>query len=455
MATALKDELFNHALKHHQSKNYTVAIQYYKKVLKQNPERADALQNLAAALSASGSYPAAKLLFEKAIKLNNDSASLWSSYGNLLCNMGLHEQSHRAHQKAIQLDGDAGNYYNAGNLPFCTNQPDEAIKYYDKAIAHSPNYAKARWNKALANLQKGNWQEGFSDYEQRLHLYQQIIRVLPGKKWSGENLDGKRIIITTEQGFGDVIQFVRLLYLLAKKYRATIYLECQQPLVRLLAPISCISGIIERGKTLPDYDYYFPLLSLPAQLKPEPSSYLSKENYIPVEMGEKWSLLEQVLIIRRFTGLKVGLIWKSKATPYDRSCQLEEFAPLFELNGNIQFYSLQYGNDSQEINQNHFEPFINDVSSCINDFYDTAVLMKEMDLIISVDSAPAHLAGALGIPTWVMLLKYADWRWLLNRNDSPWYSKARLYRQAEMGSWEKVIEEIKADLLKLQTRQAT
>lgn len=442
-----QDEEFRQALSTHRNGNLALAITAYKSILSKSPHRIDVLQNLASALSSNNHLAAAYITYQKALELVTDSSTLWSNYANHLFKMKEFKQAKAAHQRAIDLDpSHDGHWYNAGNLPFYTNQPDAAIHCYNRTLDLNTNHLKARWNRGLAYLQKECWQQGFDGYETRLLLHPHICRHLSGNRWHGENLNGKRILITTEQGFGDIIQFSRFLYNLADRFSVTIFLECPKPLETLMRKLPIVEDVIAKGKSLPQYDYHFPLLSLPHQLAIEGRDLNPSHAYIPYSLESDWHILEKIIQIRQKKGFKIGINWRSKSTPYDRTCPLLDLSKIFSINEEFKFYSLQFGKDSDELYQCHLDPFIEDLSPYIKDFNDSASFIKEMDLVISVDSAPAHLAGALQTPTWVLLHQYADWRWHLNRDDSPWYSNTRLFRQQKSGDWSSVITQLCSSL---------
>lgn len=444
-------KLLSNALSNYNNKNFEAAISSYKSILKQNPTHLSALQNLAVSLTTTENFNAADIIYQKAIEIYPDNAALWSNYGNLLNKMSRYDEANQAHDKALTIaPNDAGFWYNAGTVAFFRSQPDIALNYYEQCLKHDPKHVKAQWNKAICHLHLGQYKEGFEHYETRLTLHPEVKHLRQGHYWQQQDLTNKTILLTTEQGFGDTIQFLRFILILKQKHHnLTVILECQAPLVKLFQQQEFIDAVIERGNKMVHFNYYYPLMSLAYALKPEPIDYLKQPAYLDVDLPQQWQFIQLISNLRRNKDFKVGYVWKSKAKPYDRSCPLFEIAKLAQQLPHIQFYSLQFGEDANEISDNHLDISLkpaNNLGQYCQNFEDTAVLMKEMDLIISVDSAPAHLAGALGIPCWVLLLEYADWRWLLNTNESPWYQSIKLIRQKEQHQWQSVFEAVFSQL---------
>lgn len=444
-------KLLSSALSNYNNKNFEDAISSYKSILKQDPTHLSALQNLAVSLTTTENFNAGNIIYQKAIEIFPNNAALWSNYGNLLNKMSRYHEANQAHDKALTIaPNDAGFWYNAGTVAFFRLQPDIALNYYEQSLKHDPKHVKAQWNKAICHLHLGQYKEGFKHYETRLTLHPEVKHLRQGHYWQHQDLTQKTLLLTTEQGFGDTIQFLRFILLLKQQYQnLTIVLECQTPLVKLFQQQTFIDAVIERGNNTAHYNYYFPLMSLPHALTAEPETYLEQPAYLQVDLPLQWQFIQLVSHLKQTKALKVGYVWKSKEKPYDRSCPLFEIAKLAQQLPHVQFYSLQFGEDSKEISDSHLDISLkpqNNLGQYCQNFEDTAVLMQEMDLIISVDSAPAHLAGALGIPCWVLLLEYADWRWLLNTNESPWYQSIKLIRQKEQHQWHDVFDEVLTQL---------
>jgi tetratricopeptide (TPR) repeat protein len=320
-------------------------------------------------------------------------------------------------------------------------KPDEALLSYDKAISINPGYAQAYLNKSFALLLKGDFENGLPLYEWR-HKAERIKKPI----WSGlESINGKIILLYCEQGFGDTIQFCRYAKLL-ENLGATVFLEVQPALVSLLTDLDGISKIIAQGDDLPAYDYECPLLSLPLALQTTLETIPAQEKYICPNPAKVEAF---GLRLKAITKPRVGLVWSGSLTHAGDSLRSIKLANLVRHLPN----GLEYINLQKEIREDDCEILnagsnILDLKADIVDFSDTAALIDNLDLVISADTSVAHLAAALGKPTWILLPYSPDWRWLLDREDSPWYPTAKLYRQKTLGDWDEVLERVKIDLQK-------
>ena len=443
------------------------AINHYQSALTEGDRRPQVWLNLAVAFANTKRFDAAELLYRRILKQDPNNASAWTNYGNLLCKQQLFEQAERAHRKALALQpNDVLCLYNAGNVPFHSNQPRAALNFFNEVLKRQPQHHGARWNRALALLQLEQWQPGFAGYEVRLEQHQNLVkpinRINPPKDsyWQGQSLDGQRLLLTTEQGYGDVIQFARYCVALKQRFDVHITVQVRPALKRLMACCPAVDEVITRQEALsaeapsaealsaeapPAYDYYFPLLSL-ARMVETKQKLLPITAYLqaPSDALLSSAIKRQIARIKQTKKIKIGLNWQGKLSPYDRGCPLNQLAPLL-IDERFEFFSLQQGRE-QDLVDSGLDGFIHNLGQDVHDFADTAALMQALDLVISIDSAPAHLAGALNKPCLVMLLKYNDWRWHLARNDSPWYPKMRLYRQKNQGEWASVVAQITREL---------
>ena len=438
-----KSELFARALKAHQTGNIDEAISLYGAVLRQNPDQPDVWNNLGVALRRSKRLDASLMAYRRAAELRPGNAGLWSNMGNCLREMMRFDEAAAAHAKALELDASIKSHpFNAGLVYRDTNRFDQAIAHFDAALAIDPDYVDANWDKALAQLAMGQFDAGWAGYETRRKLADNPIRPLESvPEWDGKtDLRGKRLLLRAEQGFGDMIQFARFVPLVAKK-AAHIILECRGELIPVMRTVSGVGTIVEKGAKLPPFDLHVPLLSLPYVLKINAPDLhrISTDPYISAPKGKQARLSPPA-----GTVLKVGLIWAGKLNPRDRSCPLELLLPLMAQKG-ASFYSFQVDDRRGDIAKLGAGALITDMGDHIHDFGDSAVLMRDMDLIITIDSAPAHLAGALGLPVWMLQLYTTDWRWMVNRADSPWYPTMRIYRQLSPGDWQDAIGYLKQD----------
>ena len=328
---------------------------------------------------------------------------------------------------------------------------DEALASYDKAISIKPDYAEAYCNKSLVFLLDGQFAQGWQEYEWRWKNKNvnkiAEIRNFPQPLWLGtESLKDKTILLYAEQGLGDTIQFCRYARLVAE-LGAKVILEVQRPLVKLLKNLEGVSQIVAKGDTLPAFDYQCQLLSLPLAFKtelrniPSVSEHITSDN----EKNSKWQteLGEKAMP-------RVGLVWSGSTihiNDHNRSLTLSQLLPY--LPSNVEYVCLQkeLRDIDKELLAQHIE--IQYYGDALEDFTDTAALCDLMDVVISVDTSVAHLAGTLGKQTWVLLPYSPDWRWLLDRDDNPWYPSAKLYRQEKIDNWNSVLEKLKIDLEKL------
>ena len=314
-----------------------------------------------------------------------------------------------------------------------------------------PDYFDALWNKSLVFLTKGDFNKGLPLYENRW-LSEQMRNIAGGlrtfgrPKWLGkEPLNGKTILLYGEQGLGDFIQFCRYAKLVSN-LGARVLLEVPEPLGPLLANLEGVSEIIVKGKPLPNFDYHIPLLSLPLAFKTTLETIPIYKNYINLDLHAN-KLMEWNERLGPKLKPRIGLAWSGNPNhqnDQNRSVPLNHI--LRYLPNEFEYVSLQKEYREQEVlcfNESHQ---IFDQSNQLHDFLDTAALIDCVDLVISVDTSIAHLSGALGKQTWVLLPFAPDWRWLLDREDSPWYSTIKLYRQSSPGNWDDPLEKIRIDL---------
>ncbi|NJL28971.1 MAG: tetratricopeptide repeat protein, partial [Thermoanaerobaculia bacterium] len=378
-----------------------------------------AFNNLGVTLRQVGDQAGAIDCYQQALKLNSNYVDTRFNLGNALKDQDDLTGAIAQYRLAIALKPNQPNVWvNLGNTLKAQGKLAEAIDCYRQGVAIDPHHASAHNNLGQALLQAGDWREGFAENEWRWHVenYAWPRPPLPQPRWDGSDLTGKTILLYAEQGFGDTIQFIRYAPLVAAKGGRMI-VECQPPLVRLLQTVAAIDRVIPRGEPLPEFDFQIPLLSLP-------NRFTTSIETTPTEIPYLQPPADSIALPKS-TGLKVGIAWAGSPTNRGdryRSCGIDRFLPLLEIPG-ITFYSLQKG---AEVGDHR----IINLDSQLGDFADTAGAIAQLDLVITVDTAVAHLAGALGKPVWVVLCFDADWRWMRDRPDSPWYPTARLFRQS-------------------------
>jgi tetratricopeptide (TPR) repeat protein len=436
---------------HMESGEVDQSIAHLQQAISANPRHYHAHNNLGLALTKKDKHEEAIRHYRQAIALDPNQPAAYTNLGTALFDLDQIEDAIRNHQKAVALSpAYADAHYNLANACLGALRLDDAIASYERAMELSPQNAGYRWNYANALLLAGNFAKGWAEYESRWRGSEMKDRkpVYPGPEWRGEDIAGKTLLTYAEQGFGDAIQFIRYAPLVAERGAKLLY-ACQPELARLLTNAAGVHRVIPLGQPLPRFDVHLPLLSLPRVFATESSSIPARIPYIRADselvrawqarMGEK-------------TAFRVGLIWGGRVThrlDRQRSCALADFAGLARLR-NVQFYSLQKGEQAVQAKSPPPGMSLTDWSNEIKDFADVAALMENLDLIISVDTAGAHLAGALGKPVWLLNRNQTEWRWLLAREDSPWYPTMRIFRQPGIGDWKSVMEKVVTELAKLQ-----
>jgi hypothetical protein len=317
----------------------------------------------------------------------------------------------------------------------------EAIGCFRTAVGLRPDFANAHHNLAVALLARGEMAEGWREYEWRWQTAGMVAsrRDFAQPQWHGEAAEGRTLLIHAEQGLGDTLQFCRYGALAAAR-GLRVVMEVQRPLVRLLRGVAGVDWVVARGEDLPAFDFCCAMQSMPLAVGTTVATIPSAPSYLCADLVEAAIWGERLAAAGRL-GPRVGLAWAGDpAMVRDgrRSLAAERLAPLLALQG-LQFFSLQKGGSPADVG-------LTDFMDEMEDFADTAALVANLDLVISVDTAVAHLAAALGKPVWLLDRFDPDWRWLLGRRDSPWYPSMRLYRQPKPGDWGSVLAEVAADL---------
>jgi tetratricopeptide (TPR) repeat protein len=429
------------------------AITNYQKAVALDPDLADAHYNLGKVFWETGRRDGAITYYQKALQLNPNSAEVYNNLGFCLQEKGHYDEALAYFERAIGLNPNfAEAYYNLALYYHDRNLPDEAVGYYRKAIEHKPDFVNAHWNMACALLLAGNFDQGWREYEWRWKLKDHRGHTFPRPQWEGSDISGCTVLLHAEQGFGDAIQFIRYAPLVAER-GARVVVQCPKELVSLLGKVEGVEQVAADGGQLPDFDLQCPLLSLPRVFG------TTLEN-IPVEIPY---ITADPLLTRKWgdrlhcdgPGFKVGLVWAGRTKAKrerGRSCSLDLFSAL-ERFDEVTFYSLQKGKGAEQVKTPPNNMKFIEYTEEIHDFSDTAAFIENLDLVISIDTAVSHLAGALDKPVWTLLPFVPDWRWMLNRDDSPWYPTMRLFRQPSPANWEAVIRDIARELGDLLTRR--
>jgi len=426
------------------------AINYFEKAVKIKPDYVDALNNLGNAYAQQDDYEKAINCYQKSIKANPNMAFAYSNLGSVLCWQDKLEQANTYFQKAIEIKPDYVEALNslANNLVE-TGNPNQAIDYYLKALKVRPYDIKTHHNLGWVLLLLGDLPNGFQEHEWRVGMseYQAIYKLIT-PIWNGTDLNDKSIVIWNEQGLGDCIQFVRYAKLLRER-GAEVTIAVQSSLVELLQKylLGNYKVIDKNGCNLYQYDHHVSLMSLSRILNIDLDNIPKFKRYI----GSPESIPARCYLPKN-NSYRIGIAWgtdrKNQSMYKKKYCPPEYFMGLLKVGG-ISIYSLQVGEDVQQINPWLEDPSVEDLSTSINDFTDTAHFVSQLDLIITVDTSVAHLAGAMGKPVWALLPFAPDWRWLRNRADSPWYPSMRLFRQTSRGDWASVFAQVTEKLLEV------
>jgi tetratricopeptide (TPR) repeat protein len=420
------------------------ALPCFDAVLARNPGHRDALLNRGIARATLGDHQQALADFDAVLaRMPKDAETLYNR-ATALIELGRYAEALLALDDALAVwPQHLRAWTNHGRALQALNRHEEAVASFDKALAIDKNYSDAHFNAALSLLTLENLQRGFAEYEWRWRRtgITDARRGYRGRLWLGEfPLDRRTILLPAEQGLGDTIQFVRYAPLLAQK-GAKVVLEVQPVLKELLSTVSGVASCHARGETLPAFDVYCPLGSLPLALKTEPSSIPTAIPYLRADDAHiaKWRPALEAL-----PGKRVALAWAGHArhaNDRNRSIDLTLLEPLFACEG-VSFVSIQ--RDLRDNDAARLAEFgITDFGPRLTDMTDTAAVLALADLSISVDTSVVHLAGAMGREAWVMLPFAPDWRWTLTKERSPWYPQVRLFRQHAAGDWPNVIATVR------------
>jgi Tfp pilus assembly protein PilF len=496
-------------LREHQAGQLDRAEQLYRQILQVNPSHADALHLMGVLISQRGRDDLAIPYIERALIVKPHVAAFHNNLGFSYQGLGRLDDAEASFRRAIQLQPDfAMAYNNLGNVFRAQGNGVAAAEYYRTAIQLQPDYPEPHGNLGVVLQEQGKYEEALPCYEESLrfkpdHAETHVNRAmlwlalgdcergwpefewrwrtkdLPGygfkqARWDGAPLNGRTLLLYGEQGLGDTIQFIRYVKLVRQQDRVSkkLIVQCQVPLVRLLRGFPGIDQIAGRGAPLPDFDVHAPLLSLPGIFHTNLASIPADIPYLHADakLMRQWkrtlcdesaksehsSTPHSAPCTRHFL---VGICWQGNADkPFDfhRSMALAHFAPLAAVPG-VKLISLQKGQGSEQLAQAAKQFPIMDLGDKFDEsagpFMDSAAAIKNLDLLITSDTAVPHLAGALGVPIWVAVPLAADWRWLIQREDSPWYPTMRLFRQTRYGHWEDVFQRIAEELAVVSKQQ--
>lgn len=431
------------------------AEKVFRRAILLKPDFAMAYRNRGNALRSFGRFKLAAKCYRQAIDLDPGCADDYIGLGQTLLYLGDIDEAEKFTLHALELQpSSVFAYCTLGNIKLVRGHIDEAESEYIRSISILPSYSSALFNLSLVKLLKEDLLEGFKLYENRFHSgniasfngIKDMFRALNhNKRWQGEQVSAKTLLVITEQGAGDSLMMMRYLPLLKQKGFDTLQIYCETSLKRLFMAIPAVDHVFSKDEPLmlTGFDYYCPMMSFPYLFQTCLDNIPATIPYLEIPEVEriKWRAL-----LKGVSGLKVGLVWAGNSNNFadkDRSIPLSDFKHLFTIAG-MRLISLQKGElsgQSAELETNCI-----DYMDMCHDYLDTAALIMELDLVITVDTSVAHLAGALGKRVWLLNRFGSEWRWMLNRENSPWYPTMRIFNQKETGHWAPVIDTVAVEL---------
>jgi tetratricopeptide (TPR) repeat protein len=472
---------------------FAEASECYRAALRLKPDHANAHNHLGLSLLGQGQLVEALDAFKEALKINPKYANAHNNLGNAYQDLGLPEEAIASYRQALQFSPENANVHNnLGSALVAAGRLADAVESYQQAIERNPKHADAHnnlgialvgqgrlsegiasfqnalalnpdhrmglWNQACLRLLQGDFEGGWAGYEHRWAQPEMVPRPFTQPRWDGGSLEDKTILVYAEQGLGDTIQFARYLPLV-KERGGNVVFECQPALVKLMAGSAGADQQVAFGADLPPFDVQIPLLSLPGLFRTTLANIPAKVPYLKPDpkLVERWTKeIRQAARPKEgkpAKSLRIGIVWQGSMNQKGdrRSLPLKHFAPIAAMD-DIQLVSLQVGPAISQIADTGLA--LTDLGSSFdpNCLADLAAAIASVNLVITVDTAAAHLAGTLGVPVWVTLALSADWRWLLERADSPWYPTMRLFRQSTFGDWDDVFAHITEKLSELRAR---
>ena len=443
---------FHLGIVHHELKQYNAAIVHYRAALEAEPGNVDIRINLGNSQKEIGDHAAAISSYEQALAQNPDSVAAHVNLGILFTGQNRYADATASFEKALAIDPEsAAAHLNLGILYVDQGRFTEAMQSLDKAVALEPESATARTTRGLLALLLGQFESGWKDYEYRnLQAGMAKHGDLAGAAWLNDaDIAGKSLLLYADQGMGDTIQFARYIGTTGQpgsvaSLGAKVYLEVHAPLKRLFVQLRGVNEVISCGDIRPPCDYHCALSSLPLAFQTRLDTIPREIPYLAAQAEQSLACRVELDALAPAGAPRIGVVWAGNPQfkgDSKRSVALEYFKLLFEQE-RYQFFILQ--KDIRDSDAQHL-PIAKNITNLgprLNDFADTAAMISNLDLVITVDTAVAHLAGAMGKPVWILLPFVPDFRWLLNRRDSPWYPSARLFRQTEAGNWPSVIDAI-------------
>jgi len=414
----------------------------YPRLLEAQSQEPSLYNQLGLILQQHGKVDEALACYRRALAIDSGDAATHCNVGAALFAQDSLGDAAASFEKAIALEPESAKAHsNLGYMHYCMARYAEAERHYLRALALDPASVEANWNLCLLNLLSGDLPAGWERFKQRHRVSPFPRRPQTKPEWEGQALAGETVLLYKEGGFGDTIQFARYAPLVAER-GARVVLEVQPVLTRLFQTLDGVDLLVKRGPQLPDFDFQSNLADLPrifgTTLQSVPAKPYLSANPVLVRLWRK----------RLGSGFKVGVVWAGNPGFPDarhKSIPLGKLAPLASCAG-IKWVSLQKGAGAAELAAAPRGMRLLSIDEDLVDFADTAAVIENLDLVITIDTAVAHLAGAMGKPVWLLLPLVPDWRWLIEREDSPWYPSMRLFRQSERGNWSGVIERVAREL---------
>ncbi|WP_019500121.1 tetratricopeptide repeat protein [Pseudanabaena sp. PCC 6802] len=425
-----------------QQEKFPEAISNYQSAIQHQPHYVDAYQNLGIVLRKLERFEEAIAAYQSVLQIAPNHHEVFYNLGNTYLDLDRCDRAIACYQRAIQISPNFAQALNSlGTAYRQQGRLNEAIACIERAIAIHSDYTEAHFNLASTLLLAGDLQRGFAEFEYRLKSqnFADVYQSFQQPQWDGSPLEGKTILLYSDAALGDTIQAVRYIPQVVER-GGRVILRSKESFRRLLQNSADVDRFIAEEDDLPDFEVFAPLLSLPHILDTTLETIPNGVPYIfPLSCACD-------LPCPIPDAMKVGIVWSSgyRSASYElkkfyrhKSCDLSLFEPILSMS-NICFYSLQVGQNVEAIREFSDRPHIIDLSDKIHDFADTANIISQLDLVITVDTAVAHLAGAMAKPVWVLIPFVPDWRWMLGRDDSPWYPTMRLFRQKQIGDWQEV-----------------
>jgi len=434
------DVAYNYGIILQAAGKFSEAVHQWSRAAALDPGHAGARFNLGRAYSEQGRWEEAKSAYEAAVAVDSENISALYNLGNVNFRLGHGAEAIRILERVVALDpAHVEGWINLGFAQLRGGAPEPAVVSLSQAVSLDPDNILAHFNLGQALLSAGRWRDGFAEMEWRRRLHKLPFPLSGQRAWKGENIEGKRILVYGEQGHGDVIQFLRYAKVLAEN-GAQVMVSCQAPLVGIANRADGIVDAVAFDEPPPPFDLFAPLMSLPHLLGATDAGDIPEAPYIepPAISG----------IVPEGDGARVGLVWAGnpdKDVDVNRLVALTQFEPLLTVPG-VRCFSLQVGSTARDINAAGRNDRLMDLGSGFTDFADTAAAIRELDLVVSVDTAVAHLAGAMGKPVWVLVPSVPDWRWGRIGDETPWYPSMRLFRRPRDSGWAPVVRRLIEEL---------